>query len=154
MPGLLFERRGWIKPAETEEDKLMKQHPRPVVPKSLQSTIPAVLKKLERTYKAPAHITANDQPKSQPRLGGQLGPHQKSQPGLRRKPGSQLHPKPPWRVPGRSRAFDPSQHSSIELCSKQLNVHQPLRARSGLRYYGSWTLWNILPQSGWSLPEQ
>ncbi|KAK3947882.1 hypothetical protein QBC32DRAFT_269972 [Pseudoneurospora amorphoporcata] len=38
-----FERRGWIKPTETEEDKLMKQHPRPVVPKSLQSTIPAVL---------------------------------------------------------------------------------------------------------------
>ncbi|KAH7631270.1 hypothetical protein B0T09DRAFT_357250 [Sordaria sp. MPI-SDFR-AT-0083] len=57
-----FEKRGWLKPVKAEEDELMKQHQRPMAPKRLQSAIPAVLKKLEKTYKAPAHITANDHP--------------------------------------------------------------------------------------------
>ncbi|KAK3338075.1 hypothetical protein B0H65DRAFT_477666 [Neurospora tetraspora] len=57
-----LEKRGWVKPAEIEEDELKKQHQDPVAPTPLQSTIPAVLKKLERAYEAPAHITANDHP--------------------------------------------------------------------------------------------
>lgn len=59
---VFFEKRGWLKPLETEEEKIGKQHQAPVAPKPLQSAIPAVLKKIERAYKAPAHITANDHP--------------------------------------------------------------------------------------------
>ncbi|KAK3398415.1 hypothetical protein B0T20DRAFT_479177 [Sordaria brevicollis] len=59
---VFFEKRKWLKPLETEDEKIIKQHPGPVAPGSLQSAIPAVLKKIERAYKAPAHITANDHP--------------------------------------------------------------------------------------------
>ncbi|KAL0471779.1 hypothetical protein QR685DRAFT_596113 [Neurospora intermedia] len=57
-----LEKRGWIKPAETEEDRLKKQHQTPVALKPQQSAIPAVLKKPERAYKVPNYITANDHP--------------------------------------------------------------------------------------------
>ncbi|EAA33261.1 hypothetical protein GE21DRAFT_6340 [Neurospora crassa] len=57
-----LEKRGWIKPAETEEDRLEKQHQTRVALKPQQSAIPAVLKKPERAHKAPDHITANDHP--------------------------------------------------------------------------------------------
>ncbi|KAK3486178.1 uncharacterized protein B0T23DRAFT_247823 [Neurospora hispaniola] len=68
-----LEKRGWIKPAETEEDRLEKQHQTPLALKPQQSVIPAVLKKPEQAHKAPAHITANDHPDDSKRFNRDSG---------------------------------------------------------------------------------